>query len=142
MTTRAQVVAEALTWVGTPYQHQGALKGVAVDCAMQCVRVYGACGLCPADLDPRPYPPQWHLHRSAERYLGWVEQYARPTEQPGPGDLVVYRFGRAFSHGGIIVEWPDKVVHALARSGVCEVGRGDAGPLADRPRKFYTFWSS
>lgn len=29
---RAAVVAEARTWVGTPYAHQAALKGVGCDC--------------------------------------------------------------------------------------------------------------
>lgn len=32
MTTRADVVAEARTWLGTPWQHQQSLKGVATDC--------------------------------------------------------------------------------------------------------------
>jgi NlpC/P60 family putative phage cell wall peptidase len=33
MTTRAEIIAEARSWKGTPYRHQGRLKGVAVDCA-------------------------------------------------------------------------------------------------------------
>lgn len=32
MTTRQQIADEARTWVGTPYQHQQSLKGIAVDC--------------------------------------------------------------------------------------------------------------
>lgn len=30
--TRMDVVAEARTWLDTPFQHQGALRGVACDC--------------------------------------------------------------------------------------------------------------
>lgn len=33
MTTRSEVVAEARTWLGTPFHHQGRIKGVAADCA-------------------------------------------------------------------------------------------------------------
>lgn len=32
MTDRAQIVAEARRWVGTPYHHQARLRGVGVDC--------------------------------------------------------------------------------------------------------------
>ena len=30
---RAAVVAEAMTWIGTPWAHMAHLKGVGVDCA-------------------------------------------------------------------------------------------------------------
>ena len=30
---RERVVAEALSWLGTPYAHRQRLKGVGVDCA-------------------------------------------------------------------------------------------------------------
>ena len=30
---RARIVAEAMTWLGTPYHHRGKLKGIGVDCA-------------------------------------------------------------------------------------------------------------
>lgn len=33
MITPEQIIAEARSWVGTPWLHQGALKGVGVDCA-------------------------------------------------------------------------------------------------------------
>ena len=31
--SREAIVAEARTWLGTPFRHQGRLKGVGVDCA-------------------------------------------------------------------------------------------------------------
>ena len=33
MPSRDDIVAEARTWLGTPWQHQGRLKGVGTDCA-------------------------------------------------------------------------------------------------------------
>lgn len=32
MSKNLEAVTEALTWLGTPYHHQGRIKGVGVDC--------------------------------------------------------------------------------------------------------------
>jgi cell wall-associated NlpC family hydrolase len=133
--TRADVVSEALSWLGTPYHHQGRIKGVGVDCAMLLADVYHVCGLIP-HIDPRPYPPDWHFHRSQERYLGWVRQYAHEVVTPLPGDIAVFQFGRCVSHGAIVVEWPT-IVHAYVHQG-CILGNGSSGVLADRCRGFYS----
>ncbi len=119
---REQIVQESRSWIGTPYHHLGDVKGSGVDCAMLLVRVYHAVGLIPA-IEPRPYSPQWHQHRSEERYLGWITQHAIPTEDPKPGDACLFRFGRSdrpFSHGAVLVSGDARsgvVVHALRRAG-------------------------
>lgn len=135
---RQAVIDEARTWLRTPYHHMGDVKGVGVDCAMLLVRVYGAVGLVPADLDPRPYPADWHMHRSDERYLGWVSQYGAVVQTPAPGDVAVYRFGRSYSHGAIVVD-EATVIHSYLKRGV-ELASMLHDPLADRPVTFYTLW--
>jgi NlpC/P60 family putative phage cell wall peptidase len=134
---RAAVVAEAESWLATPYHHQGRIKGVGVDCAMLLVEVYHAAGCVPA-LDPRPYPPDWHLHRSAERYLGWVLRYAREVAEPRPGDAALFRFGRCFSHGAIVAGWP-RVIHAYVGQG-CVRADGLQAPLIGRAVRFFSPW--
>ena len=67
---RAAVVAEARSWIGTPYHHAADVKGHGVDCALLLVRVYCDLGLV-EPFDPRPYTRDWFLHRSEERYLGF-----------------------------------------------------------------------
>lgn len=136
---RAAVVAEALDWLGTPYHHQGQIKGAGVDCAFLLIRVYHAVGLIP-DIDPRPYPPDWHLHRGEERYLGWVLQYARPVAQPQPGDIVLYQFGRCVSHGAIVLDWPH-IVHAQMGEGCVRADAVNSPRLARQQRGFYSLWS-
>lgn len=137
--TRAAVVAEARGWLGTPYHHQARLRGVGVDCAMILCEVYHAAGLIPL-IDPRPYPPDWHLHRDEERYLGWISDYGRPTDEPKPGDVGLWRFGRCFSHAGIMVS-ETQVIHAYLRQGVILGGLNEQ-PLAKRPVKFFTLWET
>lgn len=68
---------------------------------MLLVRVFVDTGLC-APFDPRPYPPDWHLHRAEEKYLGFVFDRAHEVELPQPGDVAVFKFGRCYSHGGIV----------------------------------------
>lgn len=137
MTTRAAVVDEARTWLLTPYHHQGRVKGAGVDCAMLLIEVYRACGLIP-DIDPRPYPPDWHLHRDEERYLGWVMRYAQKIEEPRPGDIALFQFGRCVSHGAIVVEWP-AIIHSYINEG-CVLADGTQGVMAGRVRSFYSIF--
>lgn len=99
------VVAETQRWLGTPYHHAADVLGVGVDCAMLPVRVYTAAGVVKDAVDPRPYPPDWHLHRSEERYLNWMKRYGYRVHRDWdvrPGDMALFRFGRCVSHGGIV----------------------------------------
>ena len=125
---------EAQSWLTTPYHHQGRIKGVGVDCAMLLCEVYHAAGLIPF-IDPTPYPSDWHLHRSEERYLSWVDQYADKVDDPLPGDIVLYRFGRTLSHGGIVINWPT-IIHAYRGEGVV-LAHGDNGALQGRIAGFW-----
>jgi cell wall-associated NlpC family hydrolase len=100
--------------------------------------VYRAAGLI-HEIPTGHYPPDWHLHRDTERYLDIVLRHATEVPAPtGPGDFVLYRFGRAFAHGAIIVDWPT-IIHAVIRVGVV-LDDGDSGHLAGRPRRFFTLW--
>lgn len=133
---RAAVVAEAETWLGTPFHHQGRVKGAGVDCAMLLAEVYERCGLI-APVDPGYYPPDWHLHRDAERYLDRLLLYARELEQPPlPGDACVFRFGRTFSHGAIVTAWP-RLIHAYWAAGRVVWGDALRYPLAGRDVRFF-----
>ncbi len=106
------VLAEARTWIGTPYRHQADMKGVGADCIMILVRVFADTGLIQA-IDPRPYADEWFLHRSEELYIGGIEQYAHEVSEPSPGDVMVFRWGRCYAHGGLVtVLDPLTIIHA------------------------------
>lgn len=124
---RARVLEEANHWVNTPYHHEGRVLGQGVDCAMILCEVYYAAGLIP-HIDPRPYPRDWHLNRDEERYLGWIKKYAIEVPGPLPGDIAVWKFGRGFAHGAIVVDWP-VVIHAYLPAGRVVVDDGMRGEL-------------
>lgn len=130
---RQAVRAEALGWLGTPYHHLADIRGVGVDCAMLLVRVYAAVGLVPLDLDPRPYASDWHLHRSEEKYLGWLERYASPvpTGDAQVGDVMTYHFGRCFSHAGICLGGGE-LLHAWRAARAVIISRLDDADLLER----------
>ncbi len=134
--TRDHIVAEARSWIGTPYHHHGRIKGVGVDCAQILAAVYEVAGLVP-HLDLGNYSPQWHLHRNEEVYLRWLENSGAKrlpeSQQPQPGDIGVWQFGRTYSHGGIVVDGgaDPTLVHAYINRGVI-VSRASEAPLAGR----------
>jgi NlpC/P60 family putative phage cell wall peptidase len=132
MSRREVVLHETLSWLGTPYHHLACVKGVGVDCAMLLVAVFRDSGLVPQDLDPRPYAPDWHLHRNEEKFLGWLQQYAEQVERPGPGDVVVWRYGRTYSHGAIVVGEAGEIVHAYKNAGCVVRGHLHETELAQR----------
>ena len=110
------IVAEAMTWIGTPYQHMARVKGGGVDCAQILIAVYSAVGLVPA-IDVGWYAHDWHMHRSIERYMLHLMRYADEIEMPMAGDVVLMKFGRCFSHGGIVVD-EHRFVHSYVGRGV------------------------
>lgn len=136
---RAAVVKEALTWLGTPYHHHARVKGVGVDCAQLLCAVYEACG-CVPHIDPGNYAHDWHLHRGEEVFIGWLEKAgAREVQTPTRGDVAVFRYGRAYSHGAIVVGATGRVavLHAYVRLGVMQT-RLDEEPLLGRAVQFWT----
>ncbi|MGH9523413.1 MAG: hypothetical protein ACRD3E_12875 [Terriglobales bacterium] len=158
---RQDIVREALTWERTPFRHQGKVKGVGCDCAMFPVAVYQLLGLIPPDYQPEYYPMDWHLHHGHhgpngrvwrgheghalegcgdERYLREVLRFAYGVDAPQPGDFVLYRFGRAYAHGGIVLAWPE-IIHSArtARMVTRAYGLRD-GELSHRNPIFFSLW--
>lgn len=132
---RQNVATAALLWVGTPYHHHARVRGVGVDCVHLLCAVYEACGLV-SPVDPGPYAVDWHMHRNRELYLEGLQLYGVETGAPQAGDVALFKFGRTYSHGGVMVS-RDEVVHAYMGRGVI-VTRLTEEPLADRPARFFT----
>ena len=134
---RNNIVRAAKDWLGTPYRHHARVKHAGADCAMFPLAVYQECGILPREYTPPQYSVQWHLHRSEELYLKELEKFVVETDgAPQPADFVVFRFGRTFSHGAIVVEWPI-VIHSYIPHGVLLSDALRDGELLGRERKSF-----
>ena len=137
---RAAVVEEARGWLRTPYHHMARVKGSGADCLTLLAEVYEKAGVIPRVEVPF-YPPDWNLHRDAERYLEGVTRYAREVsydangDSPQPGNVAVFKFGRCFAHGAIVVTWP-RLIHAWHNAGVVYAD-ATQGQLAGRPVRHF-----
>lgn len=138
---RAAVVAEAESWIGTNFHHAARVKGAGVDCLHLLAEVYARCGLI-EHVEPGYYPADWHLHREAERFLDGLLRYAREIAGPPlPGDVALFRYGRVFSHGAIVVAWP-RLIHANFAAGCVCWGDAEAEPLKGRPVRFFSVFQA
>lgn len=137
---RQKVIAEARTWIGTPFHHGADLKGVGVDCGFLILRVFADLGMV-EPFSPEPYTPDWHLHRDEERYLDALLARSIEAETPRPGDVALFRVGRCYSHGGIVTRaTPLTIVHASCPARiVLEEDVGSNAEMAD-PRRAVRFF--
>lgn len=129
MRVRAQeIVAEALSWVGTPFAHQQRMKGVGVDCANFVREVAVATGATPdADFERNYRRREDGVQMLLEllRYLDAVEGFGAAR----PADVLALHDGTDFTrprHLAFLTQLTDargrdypKMCHASERGVVC-----------------------
>jgi cell wall-associated NlpC family hydrolase len=138
----------ARSWISTPFHDFGMVKGPSggVDCATLIACVLTEAGLIPP-VEIKPYSPQFFLNSDEEVYLSYVIKHAHeiPQEAARHGDVVLYRIGKCYAHGAIIVKpgWPN-IVHAHFGSRCVRRGSGDAVHLGTPilGRKFFSRWGA
>jgi len=139
--SRARIVEVAKSWLNTPFHDCAGIKGVGVDCAYLPVCVLNESGL---KLIPKPpeYATQMMLHSDEELYLQLILRYMREITEAEvkPGDFVLYRVGRTFSHGAIVAEWPNFVIHPVRDRGVIGSHGTEEGFLRRRPRRYFSLF--
>lgn len=102
MTTRAEVVAEAYTWMGTKWVHQHRTKGEAVDCAGLIIGVARELGLVAPDFDFTGYgrQPDGSLLVVCDQFMTRI-----PRGDMAPGDVLVVAAESDPQHMGIVVPY-------------------------------------
>jgi NlpC/P60 family putative phage cell wall peptidase len=99
MPTAADIIAEARTWIGTPWSHQGRLKRIGVDCCGLIIGVARALGLVDPDFDIPPYsrfPDPARFKAEMDRFLDRVD-----SSRKKPADILWLRPVRLAQHVGI-----------------------------------------
>ena len=141
MTTRADIVAEARAWLGTPWLHQARLKGVGTDCIGLIGGVALALGLPGAaewDADPTLHcygrtPDPRVLLGGCNRFMDRIA-----VEEVLPADVLIMSFEKEPQHFAIVSRIdPMYVVHAYAQRGrVVENGVQVAGARVQRAYRY------
>ncbi|WP_319529361.1 NlpC/P60 family protein [uncultured Cohaesibacter sp.] len=139
-TLRDEIIAEALSWQGTPYRHQASCKGAGCDCLGLIRGVYRHFWDEPET--PPPYSPDWAetngretLALAATRYLISVEK-----EDRAPGDVLLFRYKKGFpaKHAGILIN-STQFLHAQHGG---NVSVASLGPLVAAPSRLCLRFSS
>jgi NlpC/P60 family putative phage cell wall peptidase len=121
--TRAAIVAEARTWIGTPYRHQASLRGVGCDC-LGLVR-----GIWRNLIGPEPesvpvYAADWAEAGGVESFADAAGRHLRPmgVRDFRPGDVLLFRWReRTIAKHAAIAATPEAMIHAHDGIAVCEV---------------------
>ena len=116
----AAIVAEALSWVGTPYRHQGSHKGVGCDCLGLVLGVWRAVhGEVPEV--PQVYSADWAEASGEEQLLAAAKRFLQENhDKPASyGDVLLFRWRPHLpaKHAGILVG-NDRFIHAYEGNAV------------------------
>ena len=120
MITRAAVVAEARSWIGTPYQHQASAKGAGCDCLGLVRGVWRA--LYGEEPEPvPPYRPEWAELGGEELMLEAAQRWLHRSGGLRGGEVLLFRMsaGAPVKHAAIASD-EDRMIHAYWGRAVVE----------------------
>ena len=113
MTTRAEIVARARAYLDTPFEHQGRLMGVGVDCAGLVIKVAHDLGLSTFDIDGYSDQPDEETFRATLREQ--MEQIRVGDVEPG--DVLTFHFGKERHMAIVAGVDPIRIIHAWSKVG-------------------------
>jgi cell wall-associated NlpC family hydrolase len=152
---RKEITKEACSWSHTPYHDHAGIKNVGVDCAFFPLRVYQAVGCIPKDFAVPYYSPQQWLNSPSQKdklslrfedktFLNIVLQLTKREineSEVQPGDFVIYKVAASWTHGGIVIHWPEYILHPVKGRGVIGSHGIHEGFLENRPRRFFSMFT-
>ena len=122
--SREDILVEARTWIDTPWQHQGRLKGVACDCAGLILGVGDNAGGLVLEITDAMYQKfaryghQPLTHVMVQALAHWMIKLEHSSRALA-GDVIYRRYGENPQHlailTGPLLEPMSGVIHALAR---------------------------
>jgi NlpC/P60 family putative phage cell wall peptidase len=111
------IIAEAVSWIGTPYRHQASVKGVGCDCIGLVRGVWRA--VSGEEVALPAYTPDWAEVGGREDLLEGLAARFEAVDVARPGDVLVFRMrlrspakhAAILSEGGID-DPRAKIIHA------------------------------
>ena len=128
--TAQDIVAEARSWLGTPYVHQASVKGGGADCLGLLRGVWRA--LLGAEPEAVPlYSMDWAEPQGEERMWSAAQRHliSKDVAQMAAGDVLLFRMrdGHIAKHVGIVsaLHPVPRFIHAYSGHGVVENALSD-----------------
>ena len=116
-----RIIAIAESWIGTPYRHQGATRGIGCDCIGLIRGIWRE--LYGEEPEPvGPYAPDWAERGGEDRLLEAGIRLFGPAlglGQMQPSDLLLFRWrpDTMVKHAGIL-DGPSHFIHAYEQMAV------------------------
>jgi NlpC/P60 family putative phage cell wall peptidase len=120
---RALIVAEARSWIGTPYHHQASVKGVGCDCLGLVRGVWRALYGNEPEAPP-PYSRDWAEAHRRETLAEAAARHMQPVDiaRVAPGDLLLFALNdRAVAKHCAILTEGERMLHSYEAHPVAEV---------------------
>lgn len=118
------LVAEARTWIGTPWQHQGRRKRIGVDCLGMVIESLRAVGAIGPEYDLSDWTrTDYARNPRGEELLAAIRRHCQRLAGPLPGSLLVFRFGNAYRHVGLYLGEAGQGARLLHADGSLSVQR-------------------
>lgn len=119
---RAEIIATARGWIGTPYQHQASLHGVGTDC-LGLLRGVWRAHLGEEPERAPPYTPDWAETVGEETLLDAARRslIEIPVSDVQQADVLLFRMGMGCpAKHCAIVSGEDRIIHAYWAHAVVE----------------------
>jgi cell wall-associated NlpC family hydrolase len=111
-TTRDKIVECARSYLGTPFHHQGRVKGVGIDCAGVPIGITHDLGFSDWDTANYGMLPNGNMMRQVLD----EQMESIPVVEATTGDLLLFGWSEDPQHVGIITK-PGYILHTHARVG-------------------------
>lgn len=111
--TKDDVIKEARTWVGTPFKHQGRVKGVGADCVGIIIGVTRDLGL--SNFDTKNYSRYPDIQMMGSLLREHLEEI--PVENAQPGDVLWIKVKGSPQH--LAMKTDKGIIHAHMGVGKC-----------------------
>lgn len=116
MPRRDEIVTQARTWIGTPWRHQGTMKGGGCDCLGLIKGVARDFNMPQGQADTEKYRGYGRLPNPVTMLEGLAKHLHRiPPEEAGAGDILLFMIEGEPQHLAILTE-EGNIIHAFTHS--------------------------